>query len=86
MPDIDPVDVGERRAFRAPGDDRVDRIGLALELRLDSAVEGVADPPADAERPCPLDARRSEEDALNPSPNLDVDPSHTAIVPSATAD
>jgi hypothetical protein len=78
--DLDALDVGQRWTLAAPGHHLLDRFGLALELGLDAAVRGVANPACDAERAGTFDAGSAEEHPLDPAADRDVDASHSLIV------
>jgi hypothetical protein len=75
LEDLDPIDVGAARAFLREPNQRFDRLGLALEHRLDCSVSAIVDPAGDAPDRCRPAERVAEADTLNVTVDDDT-PTH----------
>jgi hypothetical protein len=71
------IDLGAARTLMTEGDHRLDRIGLALEHRLDRAIGAVRRPAGDAKGFRLAPRRVTKEDTLDPAAD-DYPPSDRA--------
>ena len=69
---MDIPDVRAGRSVVAPGDQRIERIVRAFGVDFNSAIVGIAHPPAHTQHPCALAAGVSKPDAMNDTGDSDV--------------
>ena len=62
---LDALNLRIRRTFANEIDELVDCLLFALEMRLDGTVAAIANPSANAERPCLVGGPCAEEDPLD---------------------
>lgn len=76
MLEVDPVDPGTARPFPDEAHDRLDRVALAFEDRLDAPVRFVRNPARNPARLRAPSRRLPEEDALDMTADRDSRANH----------